>query len=353
MLLPNARCWRCCCSSSLLPSQPAAAPEAWEAGGEPPVGPEGAARPRYGPFGGGAAPPCSSPLYSGAVLVSRPLTLCRGHRRRPRARSVKQMLPSKMTFQALFLSLFCVVLGKPNVITQTEHMKVNEGDAATLRCTLTEPSDVVQVTWQKDSEKKYTNIATYSTMLGLKIHDPYQDRMNFTSLVLNDTSITFWAASLDDTGCYVCLFNVFPHGSMSGRTCLSVFGLSVSVHYNISKGHLIAICNAVGFPEPTISWNNLFNYTPTQEKVRHTNGLMSITSKLEISDSQSISKQDLTCKVSNKNEEMELPIKIKNEEGFSFPGLMIALGILLVILVLILITLSWRKRICKRTYGGY
>lgn len=77
MLLPNARCWRCCCSSSLLPSQPAAAPEAWEAGGEPPVGPEGAARPRYGPFGGGAAPPCSSPLYSGAVLVSRPLTLSR------------------------------------------------------------------------------------------------------------------------------------------------------------------------------------------------------------------------------------------------------------------------------------
>ncbi|NWZ29373.1 OX2G protein, partial [Asarcornis scutulata] len=197
------------------------------------------------------------------------------------------------------------------VITQTEHMKVNEGDAATLRCTLTEPSDVLQVTWQKDSEKKYTNIATYSTMLGLKIHDPYQDRMNFTSLVLNDTSITFWAASLDDTGCYICLFNVFPYGSISGRTCLSVFGLSVSVHYNISKGHLIAICNAVGFPEPTISWNNLFNYTPTQEKVRHTNGLMSITSKLEISDSQSISKQDLTCRVSNKNEEMELPIKIK------------------------------------------
>lgn len=91
MLLPNARCWRCCCSSSLLPSQPAAAPEAWEAGGEPPVGPEGAARPRYGPFGGGAAPPCSSPLYSGAVLVSRPLTLCRGHRRRPRARSVSTL----------------------------------------------------------------------------------------------------------------------------------------------------------------------------------------------------------------------------------------------------------------------
>nr|XP_047913054.1 OX-2 membrane glycoprotein-like isoform X2 [Anser cygnoides]XP_047913056.1 OX-2 membrane glycoprotein-like isoform X2 [Anser cygnoides]XP_047913057.1 OX-2 membrane glycoprotein-like isoform X2 [Anser cygnoides] len=357
MLLPNARCsalFRC--SSTLLPSQPAAAPEEEEAGGEPP-GVRWVRRalpaPVTGLFLGGAPRP--APPRSAAGLCQcrgRCHCLCRGRCRRPRARSVKQMLPSKMTFQALFLSLFCLVLGKANVITQTEHMKVNEGDIATLSCTLTEPEDVLQVTWQKDSEKTHNNIATYSTLKGLKIHEPYQDRMNFTSLVLNDTSITFWAAKLDDTGCYTCLFNVFPRGSLSGRTCLSVFGLSASVHYNISEGHLIAICNAVGLPEPTVSWNNLFNYTPTQERVRHSNGVVSITSKLEISDSQSISKQDLTCRVSNKNEEMELPVKIKNEEGFSFLGLMIALGILLVILVLILITLRWRKRICKRTYGG-
>ncbi|NXK51498.1 OX2G protein, partial [Chauna torquata] len=234
------------------------------------------------------------------------------------------------------------------VVTQTEHRKAKVGDTVTLSCALTEPKEVLQVTWQKDSEKPHNNIATYSTIKGLKIHEPYQDRMNFTSLVLNDTSITFWGVRMDDTGCYTCLFNVFPLGSFSGHTCLNVFGLNASVHYNTSEGHLIAICNAVGLPEPTISWNTMFNYTPTQEKVRHTNGVVSITSKLEIYDSRSISKQDLTCRVSNKNEEMELPIKMKKEEGFSFLGLMIALGILLVILVLILITLRWRKKICKR-----
>lgn len=92
MLLPNARCLALFrCLSSLLPSQPAAAPEDWEAGGEPPVGPEGAARPCYGRFGGGAAPHCSFSFCSGALRVSRPLTLCRGHRRRPRARSVSTL----------------------------------------------------------------------------------------------------------------------------------------------------------------------------------------------------------------------------------------------------------------------
>ncbi|KFQ98489.1 OX-2 membrane glycoprotein, partial [Nipponia nippon] len=233
------------------------------------------------------------------------------------------------------------------VVPQAEHRNVKVGDSVTLVCALTEPQDVLQVTWQKDSEKSRNNIATYSTIKGLKIHEPYQDRMNFTSLVLNETSITFWDTRMDDSGCYTCLFNVFPFGSFSGRTCLSVFGLNASVHYNISEGHLIAICNAVGLPEPTITWNNLFNSTPTQEMVRHTNGMVSITSKLEINSTQSIGAQDLTCRVSNMNEKMELPVKMKGEGGSSLLWLIIAVGILTVI-VLILIALCRRKRICRR-----
>ncbi|NXS44106.1 OX2G protein, partial [Balaeniceps rex] len=234
------------------------------------------------------------------------------------------------------------------VIPQAEHRNVKVGDNVTLGCALTEPKDVVQVTWQKDSEKSPNNIATYSNTKVLKIHEPYRDRMNFTSLVLNETSITFWDTRMDDSGCYMCLFNTFPSGSFSGRTCLSVFGLNASVHYNISEGRLIAVCNAVGFPEPTITWNNLFNSTPTQETVRHTNGPVSITSKLEIYNTQSIGVQDLTCRVSNVNEKMELPVKMKGEEGSSLLWLMITAGILIVFIVLILITLYWRKRICRR-----
>ncbi|XP_009989555.1 PREDICTED: OX-2 membrane glycoprotein-like, partial [Tauraco erythrolophus] len=216
-----------------------------------------------------------------------------------------------MTFPALVLCLAYVGLGKANVVPQAEHRKVKVGDNVTLSCVLTEPGDVLQVTWQKDSEESHDNIATYSTIKGLKIHKPYQDRMNFTSLVLNETSITFWDTRMDDSGCYTCLFNVYPLGSFSGRICLSVFGLNASVHYNISEGRLIAICNAVGLPEPTIIWNNLFNSTPTQQMIKHPNGMVSITSKLEIYNTQSVSAQDLTCSVSNTNEKMELPVKMK------------------------------------------
>ncbi|KFP96603.1 OX-2 membrane glycoprotein, partial [Leptosomus discolor] len=235
------------------------------------------------------------------------------------------------------------------VVPQAEHRNVTVGSSVTLGCALTEPMEVLQVTWQKDSEKNPNNIATYSTVNGLKIHEPYQGRMNFTSLLLNKTSITFWDTRMDDSGCYTCLFNAFPLGSLSARTCLSVFGLNASVHYNVSEGHLIAICNAVGLPEPTITWNNLFNSTPTQEAVRHANGIVFITSKLEIYNTQSIGAQDLTCRVSNTNEKMELPVKMTREGGFSLLWLIVTVGILIVVIVLILITLCWRKRICRRS----
>ncbi|NXI29359.1 OX2G protein, partial [Sterrhoptilus dennistouni] len=197
------------------------------------------------------------------------------------------------------------------VVPQNGHTKVRMGDSVTLSCALTKPLDVLQVTWQKHSEELNDNIATYSRANGLKIHKPYEDRMNFTSLELNKTSITFWGARMDDSGCYKCLFNVFPLGSFTGNICLSVFGLNASVHHSISEGHLTVICNADGLPEPTITWSNLFNSTPTQKTVRHKNGVVSITSKLEIYNIQSISSQDLTCRVSSTNETVELPVKIK------------------------------------------
>ncbi|KAM4789568.1 OX-2 membrane glycoprotein-like isoform 4-T4 [Cyanocitta cristata] len=224
---------------------------------------------------------------------------------------VKQIFSSNMTLRVLVLCLACSGLGKANVVPQAKHTKVRMGDNVTLSCALTKVMDVLQVTWQKDSEELHDNIATYSKTNGLKIHKPYEDRMNFTSLELYKTSITFWDTRMDDSGCYKCLFNAYPFGTFSGDTCLSVFGLNASVHYNISEGRLIVICNADGLPEPTITWNNLFNSTPTQKTVKHKNGIVSITSELEIYNIQSISAQDLTCSVNNTNEKIELPVKIK------------------------------------------
>ncbi|NWU05824.1 OX2G protein, partial [Cephalopterus ornatus] len=232
------------------------------------------------------------------------------------------------------------------VVPHAEEIQVRVGDNAPLSCALTEPMDVVQVTWQKGSEKSQKNIATYSKLKGLNIHKSYQDRMNFTSLELNKTSITFWNTTMDDSGCYLCLFNTFPSGSISGRICLNVFGLNASVHYNVSEGHLTAVCSAVGFPEPTITWNNVFDSAPAQEVVSHTNGVVSITSTLQVHNPQRIRAPGLVCRVNNTNETRELPVKINGEEGPSLLWLVIIAVIVLVVAVVCL--LFWRKKICRR-----
>lgn len=254
-----------------------------------------------------------------------------------------------MTLQILVLCLAYSGLGKADVVPQAGHIEVKMGDSATLSCALTEPEDVVQVTWQKDSEGLNDNIATYSEANGLKIHEPYKDRMNFTNLELNKTSITFWNTRMDDSGCYKCLFNAYPLGSLSGNICLRVFGLNASVHHNISEGRLIVICKAHGLPEPTITWNNLFNSTPTQKRIKHKNGIVSITSKLEIYNIPSISARDLTCTVSNTNEAVELSVQIQGEEGSSLLWLVIIAVLLVVIIVLVLIMVFWRKILCRRS----
>ncbi|NXS86179.1 OX2G protein, partial [Erpornis zantholeuca] len=235
------------------------------------------------------------------------------------------------------------------VVPQAKHTKVRMGDSVTLSCTLTEPTEVLQVTWQKESEELHGNIATYSETHGLKIHKPYEDRMNFTSLELNKTSITFWDTRMDDSGCYKCIFNSYPSGAISGDTCLSVFGVNASVHYNYSEGRLIVTCNADGIPEPTITWNNLFNSIPTQKTVKHKNGIVSITSELQIYNIQSISAQDLTCSVNNTNEKIELPVKIKGEERLSWRWPVI-IGVILVVttIIIVLIVRLWRKKVRRR-----
>ncbi|NWU90774.1 OX2G protein, partial [Upupa epops] len=234
------------------------------------------------------------------------------------------------------------------VVPQAEHRNVSEGSRVTLGCALTELEDVLQVTWQKESEESRSNLATYSKINGARIQEPYRDRMNFTSLLLNHTSVTLWNPRLDDSGCYICLFNTFPSGSVSGRTCLSVFGLKASVRYNISGDHLVAVCDAVGLPEPSITWSNLFKSTPMQETVRHANGVVAITSTLEVHSARNIRDQDLSCRVSNSNEDMELPVWMEGEEGSSLPWLAITAGIVTATMALVLLVLCCRKRIRRR-----
>lgn len=95
----------------------------------------------------------------------------------------------------------------------------------TIFCNLTNPADVLQITWQKIQDSLPQNIGTYSSKYGEKILPPYIDRLYFKVIEPNSSSITIREVTFEDEACYKCLFNVFPYGSHGGQICLNIISI--------------------------------------------------------------------------------------------------------------------------------
>lgn len=96
---------------------------------------------------------------------------------------------------------------------------ITTGKNVTLFCQLAKNHDIVQVTWQKNE----TNIAIYSKSYGAKVLSN-QSNIHLSQNDLTFSAITFNGVTFKDEGCYSCIFNTFPLGPISGKTCLKVYG---------------------------------------------------------------------------------------------------------------------------------
>ncbi|XP_073473415.1 CD226 antigen-like isoform X2 [Aquarana catesbeiana] len=123
---------------------------------------------------------------------------------------------------------------------QTENVRAEFGESATLTCLLQASNEVLQVTWKRIGKDSETKLATYTKEKGAKVDKPYDDRLNVSMLGLNRTAITIYKAGLEDEGCYVCVFNIFPTGAEEGRVCLKISGEAL-----IEKNHKVKVGDAV------------------------------------------------------------------------------------------------------------
>ncbi|NXM73465.1 NECT1 protein, partial [Serilophus lunatus] len=89
------------------------------------------------------------------------------------------------------------------------------GGQANLYCNLSLSVDVLQVTWQKRSLSSFQNIATYSSIHGLRLMEPFQKKVHFIQATSKASAMTLQNLTLEDESYYRCIFNVFPHGSFS------------------------------------------------------------------------------------------------------------------------------------------
>ncbi|XP_071320458.1 OX-2 membrane glycoprotein-like [Trachinotus anak] len=159
-------------------------------------------------------------------------------------------------FLRVFLVLFSFPKGETAVIQTQQTVVAAVGEDALLSCQLTQPKDVLQVTWQKVFPRGEVNVATYSEPFGPKVFNNFTDKVELKDAGLQSCSIVIRNVTEQDEGCYLCLFNSYPDGALTGRTCLQLYELhepTLHVRESNSAEESLVSCSATGRPAPTVT----------------------------------------------------------------------------------------------------
>ncbi|XP_007565501.1 OX-2 membrane glycoprotein-like isoform X1 [Poecilia formosa] len=200
----------------------------------------------------------------------------------------------------LFFLLVIFSKGLAAVIQTQQTVSAAVGEDAPLSCQLLETKDVQQVTWQKVLERTERNIGSYSEYYGETVNDGFKDKVQFTEAKLQKNSIVIRNVTEQDEGCYLCLFNTYPDGALTGRTCLKVYELhGPFINIRNSPPESVVTCSATGQPAPivtlTVLHQNLsFSHYNTSRET-NTNGTVTVTTTALLS---ALSSSQVGCSVS-------------------------------------------------------
>ncbi|XP_038853328.1 OX-2 membrane glycoprotein-like [Salvelinus namaycush] len=110
---------------------------------------------------------------------------------------------------------------------------------------------------------------------GPPVTPPFQRNVEFEDEGLQNCSIVIRGVSRRDESCYKCLFNAYPDGPISGRTCLQVnelYGSSLVITQT-NNSHTALSCSATGRPVPIVTWDHIMIEHSTTVDVTHPNEL--------------------------------------------------------------------------------
>uniref|UniRef100_A0A4W6F2F5 Ig-like domain-containing protein n=1 Tax=Lates calcarifer TaxID=8187 RepID=A0A4W6F2F5_LATCA len=170
------------------------------------------------------------------------------------------------------------------------------GEEAHLTCQLTQSKDVRQVTWQKVLPEGKKTVAAYSKIFGQNVNPNFTDRVEIKDGELQNSSIVIRKLMEQDEGCYLCLFNCYPDGALTGRTCLQLYELHepiLHVRESDSAEESVVSCSATGRPAPTVTLTvtQLHLSHHNTGRVNNTNGTVTVTTTAELARSHDNSAQ--------------------------------------------------------------
>ncbi|XP_010148463.1 PREDICTED: uncharacterized protein LOC104508506 [Eurypyga helias] len=239
---------------------------------------------------------------------------------------------------------------------QVMHRKVQSvqaGGNVTFSCKSVTKEDVLQVTWQKETDGAEDNIATYSTMNGQKIAKDYAGHVSFSHSDLQASAISFRGVTLQDEGCYKCIFNTFPSGAVTGRMCLKVYAISdPKVEAKLISSpdkakdteKVVGVsCSATGKPAPKITWHlpSILQQKPREYHVRLGNQTVTVISNFTHAHSKILHQYPIACVIQHPslNVTLVLPMDtvVQGLDSSVAPAVAIAVGVLVSLTSLLLL----------------
>uniref|UniRef100_A0A3P9JBQ7 Ig-like domain-containing protein n=1 Tax=Oryzias latipes TaxID=8090 RepID=A0A3P9JBQ7_ORYLA len=143
-----------------------------------------------------------------------------------------------------------MTFSETSVVQTQQTVTAAAGGEAHLSCRLTQPKDVLQITWQKIVLGVEENIASYSVDHGERVVPRFKGKVLISSFGMQNSSIIVRNVSEEDRGCFLCLFNADPEGALKGRTCLQVYGKKLPA---CRHSESVVICSATGRPAPNLT----------------------------------------------------------------------------------------------------
>ncbi|XP_045911088.1 OX-2 membrane glycoprotein isoform X2 [Micropterus dolomieu] len=231
-------------------------------------------------------------------------------------------------------------------VTVDSNKTAVSGKKASLSCSYGLPEKVQQIIWRHTSAQGDSiEVASFAKKSDPMIEPPYQGRV-WLSASMSDSQLTIQPVTIQDEGCYTCLYTTHPDGPKSSTVCLATFVLpKPQVSYKTtSPGVIEANCTSVSRPPAEIVWNverdNRTMGPPVTTQLPQSDGTTLVISTLTVK-SGLLKDVSIKCLVHHKGLESPIAVSMNTKIGTALT-ILISVTTVAALLVMSLCFCLWK-----------
>lgn len=215
----------------------------------------------------------------------------------------------------LFLCFYFIQVSADTVSSSSCDYDMRRAQPAVLACNLTVNLEPLIITWQKEGQMP-VNVATISESTGATIQRKWQNKVNIFRPSSQTTKLEFVSPTLEDAGCYICIFNCFGNKKITGKACLNFYyPPATSVNASTKNSYTTLYCETSSYPSSKLTWKIDPEMSSPYEghKQISNQGIITQTMWSHIPNNR-LTNRTVDCKITWKNNDYYVPVLKYNDK---------------------------------------